>query len=189
MKKSSKIIITLLITASISPTVSAAQIPIESAPCNATIEGICIAEQLISEQLTAVQNGIGFQAAWAKAKCIVYHAALDGRTNGHSYSEIANIARNAIYQHRDMYLRPEYYESQNERVYVLIADLIEEVRNGRDYDDALTEAYTRIYQTVNPAYVPDEHNLIDKIYLDIPPADAVMFSRARKFLLEAKPQI
>ena len=34
MKKLSKIIITLLITATVSPTVLAAEIPIESAPCN-----------------------------------------------------------------------------------------------------------------------------------------------------------
>lgn len=34
MKKLSKIIITLLLTATISPTARAAEIPIESAPCN-----------------------------------------------------------------------------------------------------------------------------------------------------------
>ncbi len=37
MKKLSKIIITLLMAATISPTALAAEIPVESAPCNATI--------------------------------------------------------------------------------------------------------------------------------------------------------
>lgn len=59
MKKLSKIIISLLMAATISPTALAAEIPIESAPCNATIESIAITEQLISEELTAVQNGLG----------------------------------------------------------------------------------------------------------------------------------
>ena len=34
----------------------------------------------------------------------------------------------------------------------------------------------KIYQTINPAYVPNEEIGIDRIYLDIPAADTVMFT-------------
>lgn len=188
MKKLSKIIITLLITATVSPTVLAAEIPIESAPCNATIESIVIAEQLIAEELTAVQNGLGYQPAWATASRKIFDAVINKQTNGYGYADLANITRNALIQYRDMYLRPDYYNTQNERVYNLIADLIGEVQNGKDYNEALEEAYIRIYQCIDPNYVPNTEITVDKVYLNIPAADVVMFSRARKFLLEAIPK-
>jgi hypothetical protein len=188
MKKLSKIIITLLLTAMISPTALAAEIPVESSPCNATIESIAITEQLISEELTAVQNGMGYQPAWAKASRKIFEAVINKQTNGYGYADLANITRNALIQYRDMYLRPDYYNTQNEIVYNLIADIITEVHNGRDYNEALDEAYIRIYQSIDPSYVPNTEIAVDKIYLNIPAADVVMFSRARKFLLEAIPQ-
>lgn len=188
MKKLSKIIITLLLTTTISPIVLAAEIPIESAPCNATIESIAITEQLISEELTAVQNGEGYQPAWGKASRKIFEAVINKQTNGYGYADLANITRNALIQYRDMYLRPDYYSLQNERVHNLIADIITDVQNGKDYNEALNEAYIRIYQSIDASYTPNTEVAVDRIYLNIPAADMVMFSRARKFLLEAIPQ-
>ena len=188
MTKLSKIITVILLTATVSQTALAAGIPVESAPCNANIESIAITEQLISEELTAVQNGEGYQPAFARANKKIYSAVIGNQTNGYGYAALANIAHNALLQCRDMYLRPEYYELQNERVYALISDLIVEVQNGRDYNDALDEAYTRILKSIDPNYEPSWEIGIDKIYIDIPATDTVMFSRARKFLLEAIPQ-
>ena len=87
-----------------------------------------------------------------------------------------------------MYLRPDYYNTQNEKVHSLIADIITEVQNGKDYNEALDEAYIRIYQSIDPSYVPNTKIAVDNIYLNIPSADVIMFSRARKFLHEAIPQ-
>lgn len=185
MKKLSKIIVVTLLTATVSQTSLAAEIPIESAPCNATVESIVITEQLISDELTAVQNGEGYQPAWARANRKIFDAVISKQTNGYGYSD---IARNALIQYRDMYLRPDYYKAQDKVIYSLIADLIAEVQSGKDYSEALDEAYTRIYQSIDPSYKPNGEIGIDRIYLDIPAADVVKFSRARKFLLEAIPQ-
>ena len=57
------------------------------------------------------------------------------------------------------------------------------MQNGKPYAEAKAEAYTRIYQSFNPAYVPD--TTIDTIYRDVPAVDGAMFSIARKLLLEA----
>ena len=185
MKKLSKIIVVTLLTATVSQTSLAAEVPIESAPCNATVESIAITEQLISDELTAVQNGEGYQSAWARANRKIFDAVIAKQTNGYGYSD---IARNALIQYRDMYLRPDYYKAQDKVIYSLIADLIAEVQSGKDYSEALDEAYTRIYQSIDPSYKPNGEIGIDRIYLDIPAADVVKFSRARKFLLEAIPQ-
>ena len=90
--------------------------------------------------------------------------------------------------YRDMYLRPELYEAKKEAVYWLICDLITDVGNGKNYKEALDEAYTRIYQSVDNAYTENAEYASDKIYWDVPPADFVMFTQARKFLLEAIPK-
>ncbi|MDO5397979.1 MAG: hypothetical protein Q4G33_08600 [bacterium] len=188
MKKLSKIITTLLMTLAVSHTALAAEVPIESAPCNATIESITVTEQLISDELTAVQNGEGYQPAWARANRKIFDAVIEKQTNGYGYADLANIARNALIQYRDMYLRPDYYKMQDEAIYDLISDLIIEVQNGKDYSEAVDEAYTRIYKSVNPSYEPNSEIGIDRIYLDIPATDTVKFSRARKLLLEAIPK-
>lgn len=188
MSKLSKIITAILLTAATSQTALASEIPAESAPCNATIESIAITEQIITDELTAVQNGEGYQSAWASANRKIREAVICEQTGDYGYAALANIARNALLQCRDMYLRPEHYELQNERVYALISDLIIEVQNGRDYNDALDEAYTRILKSIDPNYEPSREISVDKIYIDIPAADTVMFSRARMFLLEAIPK-
>lgn len=187
MSKLSKIITAVLLTAAISQTALAAEIPIESAPCNATIESITITEQLIGEELTAVQNGEGFQPALASANRKIREAVIAEQTSGYGYAALANIARNALHQCRDMYLRPDYYNEQNEKVYELISDLILDVQNGKPYSEALNEAYTRILKTIDPSYEPSGGIGTDKIYIDVPATDTVMFSRARMFLLEAIP--
>ena len=188
MERLSKTITTLLITLAVSQSVSASEIPVESTPCNATVESIVITEQLISDELTAVQNGEGYQPMWARANRKIFDAVIAKQTNGYGYSDLANIARNALVQYRDMYLRPDYYKVQDEAIYSLIADLIVEVQSGKAYSEALDEAYTRIYQSIDPSYKSNGEIGIDRIYLDIPAADVVKFSRARKFLLEAIPQ-
>ena len=189
MKKIKITIITMLLLGAISQSALAAEIPIESAPCNATAESITITNGLIENVLTEVQNGLGFLPAWAKANRAVFNAVLGGQTNGYSYAEISSIARNALLQYRDMYLRPDYYEQQRSRVYYLISDLITDVQNGKDYNDALKIAYARIGQSIDPNFVPNTDIAVDRIYLDIPATDVVMFTWARKFLLEAIPTV
>ena len=100
-----------------------------------------------------------------------------------------SIARNSIFLYRDMYLRPELYETKKEAVYWIICDLIADVENGKNYNEALDEAYTRIYQSIDNAYMQNTEIASDRIYWDISPADFVMFTQARKFLLEAIPKI
>lgn len=186
MKKFTKIIITTAIAVSISSTVLAAEVPRESAPANATEESIVITENLISGILDEVQNGLGYQPAWCKANNAIFNAVLAKQTNGYGYSDLAAISRNAILQYRDMYLRPEYYAEKENTVKALIADLITDAQSGtKDYTTARDEAYTRIYQSFNPSYTPNTEIGVDRIYLDIPAADTVMFTQARKLLQEA----
>lgn len=187
MKKIKTFLTAATILAAVTSTTYAAEIPVESAPENATTESIAITENLISPILDEVQNGLGYQPAWCKAHNAVFDAVLANETNGYGYLELAAISRNAILYYRDMYLRPEYYAEKEAAAKALLSDLIAEVENGtKDYDTALKEAYTKIYQTINPAYVPNEEIGVDRIYLDIPAADTVMFTQARKLLKEAQ---
>lgn len=186
MKKFTMFMLTAAIAASISGTAFAAEIPRESVPANATEESIIIAENLIGGILDEVQNGLGYAEAQGKANNLIFHAVIAGQTNGYGYSDLAAISRNAILQYRDMFMRPEYYTEKENTVKALIADLIADVQNGtKDYTTARNEAYTRIYQMFNPSYTPNTEIGIDRIYLDIPAADTVMFTQARKLLAEA----
>lgn len=187
MKRGKNILLTAILTAAITQSAYAAEIPVECAPENATAESIAITENLISPILDEVQNGLGFQPAWCKAHNAVFNAVLAGNTNGYGYLDLAAVARNALIYYRDVYLRPEYYAEKEAAAKALLSDLICEVENGtKDYDTALKEAYTKIYQSINPDYVPNEEIGIDRIYLDIPAADTVMFTQARKLLKEAQ---
>ena len=175
MKKIKTFLTAAAISAAITSTTYAAEIPVECAPENATPESIPITENLISPILDEVQNGL------------VFNAVLANETGGYGYLDLAAVARNALIYYRDVYLRPEYYAEKEAAAKALLSDLICEVENGtKDYDAALKEAYTKIYQTINPAYVPNEEIGIDRIYLDIPAADTVMFTQARKLLKEAQ---
>ena len=187
MKKIKTFLTAAAILAAITSTTYAAEIPVECAPENATPESIAITENLISPILDEVQNGLGYQPAWCKAHNAVFNAVLAGNTNGYGYLDLAAVARNALIYYRDVYLRPEYYAERETAAKLLLSDIISEVENGiKDYDTALKEAYTKIYQTINSTYVPNEEIGIDRIYLDIPAADTVMFTQARKLLKEAQ---
>lgn len=187
MKRGKNILLTAILTAAITQSAYAAEIPVECTPENATPESIAITENLISPILDEVQNGLGYQPAWCKAHNAVFNAVLAGNTNGYGYLDLAAVARNALIYYRDVYLRPDYYAEKEAAAKALLSDLICEVENGtKDYDTALKEAYTKIYQTTNPAYVPNEEIGVDRIYLDIPAADTVMFTQARKLLKEAQ---
>lgn len=187
MKKIKIFLTAAAILAAITSTTYAAEIPVECAPENATPESIAITENLISPILDEVQNGLGYQPAWCKAHNAVFNAVLAGNTNGYGYLDLAAVARNALIYYRDVYLRPEYYAERETAAKLLLSDIISEVKNGiKDYDTALKEAYTKIYQTINSTYVPNEEIGIDRIYLDIPAADTVMFTQARKLLKEAQ---
>ena len=187
MKRGKNILLTAILTAAITQSAYAAEIPVECAPENATAESIAITENLISPILDEVQNGLGYQPAWCKAHNAVFNAVLAGNTNGYGYLDLAAVARNALIYYRDVYLRPEYYAERETAAKRLLSDIISEVENGaKNYDTALKEAYTKVYQSINPAYVPNEEIGVDRIYLDIPAADTVMFTQARKLLKEAQ---
>ena len=186
MKKTKITAFALAVVLSSTP-VLAAEVPKEAAPINATEESIIITENLISPILEEVKNGLGFGEAWGKASREIHSAVLAGNTNGYGYADLTAIARNAILQYRDMYLRPNYYAQQEPVITARIADLITAVENGSmDYATARKEAYTRIYQSINPSYTPNTDIAADPIYLDIPAVDSAQFTIARKLLLEAE---
>lgn len=185
MKNVSKVITVLTLALSVTATAYAAEIPIESYPENATEESAAAAEKLIGGILDEVQNGLGFGEAWGKANREIHNAVLAGNAGGYGYADLAALSQNAILQYRDMYLRPDYYAEKENEVRALISDLIIEVENGADYETAKKEAYTRIYQSTNPAYNPEVDKVGDFCYWDIPAADSVMFAQARKLLKNA----
>ena len=181
-----KIIICLIVTMTITSTVNAAEVPRESAPCNATNEAIVMVESFISDILTEVQNGLGYADARAKSNRIFFNAWLNGQTNGYSYGELVDIANAAIWQYRDMYLRPDFYANNLEKVRVIIAPVIEDYKSGKiTYAEAEFNARTKIYQSVNPNFNPDVEYMKDPLSRDIPSVDNSLFILARKLLLNA----
>lgn len=186
MKNVSKTITVLTLALSLATPTLAAEIPIESYPENATEESAAVAENLIGGILDEVQNGLGFQMANARANTIIRKAVIAKQTNGYGYSDLAALSRNAILQYRDMYLRPDYYAENEIEVRALISDLITEVENGADYETVKEKAYTRIYQSANPAYNPEIDKVGDFCYWDIPPVDRVLLTQARKLLKNAR---
>ena len=186
MKKTIICLITLAMLAS-AVTANAAPVPRESAPCNATEHQIIVVESFISGILDEVKNGMGFADAKAKSNRIFFNAWLNGQTSGYSYGELTAIANNAIFQYRDMYLRPNFYIENEEKVRAIIADVITQYANGEiDYAKAEFNARVKIYQSVNPAFNPDEEFAKDTCYRDIPSVDNSLFTIARKLILEAK---
>lgn len=189
MKKTWKItVFTLLMALLISSVIPAyaEEIPRESLPRNTPPGSIPVAEQLISGILDEVAAGMGYSDAKIKAHNTILNAVLANETNGYGFAILKAIANNAIFEYRDMYLRPEYYKQAEEQVRVLISDLIVQVKNGGNYEEARKAAYTRIYQTADPSYNPDEYYLMDFCYWDVPAVDSALFNRARKLLLDAQ---
>ena len=186
MKKSIISTISIVSVLISSFSVSAAEVPSESAPCNATNEAIVIVESLIGDILTEVQNGLGYADARAKSNRIFFNAWLNGQTNGYSYGELVDIANAAIWQYRDMYLRPDFYANNLEKVRVIIAPVIEDYKSGKiTYAEAEFNARTKIYQSVNPSFNPDLEYMKDPMSRDIPSVDNSLFILARKLLLNA----
>ena len=189
MKKTWKItVFTLLIALLISSVIPAyaEEIPRESLPRNTPPGSIPVAERLISGILDEVAAGMGYSDAKIKAHNTILNAVLANETDGYGFAILKAISNNAIFEYRDMYLRPEYYKQAEEQVRVLISDLIEQVKNGGNYEEARKAAYTRIYQTADPSYNPDEYYLMDFCYWDVPAVDSALFNRARKLLLDAQ---
>ena len=183
--KTIKAIIILTLVSIFTTTTSAAELPRESAPCNATNEAIIFVESYIGDILTEVQNGLGYSDARAKSNRIFFDAFLKGQTNGYSYGELVDIANCAIWQYRDMYLRPDFYKYNLEKVRVIIAPVIEAYKSSKiTYAETEFHARNRIYQSVNPSFNPDVEYMKDPLSRDIPSVDNSLFILARKLILE-----
>lgn len=181
--------ITLTLTAAIiasGTTAFAMSVPRESAPQNATEEQIQLTENIIGGILDEVAAGAGYGIASTKADTKIYKVVIGGNTNGYGYAILSAISQNAIRTVRDMYMRPDYYKAVEEKLTVLLADIITDVQNGKDYNIALDEAYTRIYQSANPSYNPNVDKAGDFCYWNIPQVDSAELTVARKLLLQAK---
>lgn len=187
MKKIKTMLITITAITVMTQTTFAADIPVESYLDNATEKSVAVTQNLIGGILDEVQNGLGYQPAWCKANNAVFAAVLANETSGYGYADLAAIARNAILQCRDMYLRPEYYTEKENAVRALISDLINEVEIGAtDYKTAEKQACTRIYQTAEPTFNPDTDCVGDFCYWDIPAVDGALLTQARKLLKNAR---
>ena len=187
MKKSIISIISIVSILISSFSVNAAEVPRESTPCNATNEAIVVVESLIGDILTEVQNGLGYADARAKSNRIFFNAWLNGQTNGYGYGELVDIANAAIWQYRDMYLRPDFYANNLEKVRVIIAPVIEDYKSGKiTYAEAEFNARNKIYQSVKPDFNPDVEYMKDPLSRDIPSVDNSLFILARKLILESK---
>ena len=187
MKKSIISIILIVLVLITSFSVSAAEVPRESTPCNATNEAIIFVESCIGDILTEVQNGLGYADARAKSNRIFFDAFLKGQTNGYSYGELVDIANCAIWQYRDMYLRPDFYANNLEKVKIVIAPIIEDYKSGKiTYTEAEFNARNRIYQSIKPDFNPDVEYMKDPLSRDIPSVDNSLFILARKLILESK---
>ena len=185
--KTIKAIIILSVLTILATTTYAAEVPRESAPCNATNEAIVIVESFIGNILTEVQNGLGYADARAKSNRIFFNAWLNGQTNGYSYGELVDIANAAIWQYRDMYLRPNFYANNLEKVRVIIAPVIEDYKSDKiSYAEAEFNARNKIYQSVKPDFNPDVEYMKDPLSRDIPSVDNSLFILARKLLLDSK---
>ena len=183
MKKSIISIISIVSVLITSFSVSAAEVPRESAPCNATKEAIIFVENCIGDILTEVQNGLGYSDARAKSNRIFFDSFIKGQTNGYSYGELVDIANCAIWQYRDMYLRPDFYKDNLEKVRAIIAPVFEDYKSGRiTYAEAEFKARNRIYQSVNPSFNPNVEYMKDPLSRDIPSVDNSLFILARKLL-------
>ena len=180
------ILLSLIVAVFASCTVYASDVPRESIPENATEESVQIAEYIIGDVLAEVQNGLGYGAAIPKANQKILKHILSGETKGYGYGILGPIAQNAVWQYRDMYLRPEFYREAEEKIYPIISDLIEQVKNGEAYEKARKQAYIRILQNQDASFNPEDCYMTDFCYWDIPWVDTAYFAVARKLLLAAK---
>ena len=182
-----KQIITLALTAALlvpSATANAASIPRETAPQNATEEQIQIVENLICGYLDEINAGAGYGMIASEADTKIYKAVLTDQTNGNGYAILSAISQNALRTCRDMYMRPEVYRQTEENLRVLLEDILAEVENGKDIDDARKAAHIKIYQSINPSYTPPAPHT-DFCYADTPAVDMAVYTVTNKLLIEA----
>ena len=176
-----------LVSTIFTTTVSAAEVPRESVALHLMEDCVVVAETLIADVLTEVQKGLGYSDARAKSNRIFFNAWLNGQTSGFSYGELVDIANAAIWQYRDMYLRPDFYANNLEKVRAIIAPIIEDYKSGKiTYAEAEFNARNRIYQSVNPSFNPNVEYMKDPLSRDIPSVDNSLFILARKLILESK---
>ena len=115
------------------------------------------------------------------------YAWLNGQTSGFSYGELVDIVNNAIWQYRDVYLRPDFYANNLENVRAIIAPVIEDHKSKKiTYAEAEFNARNMIYQSAKPDFNPDVEYMKDPIYRDIPSVDNTLFILAKKLILESK---
>lgn len=182
MKKIIFIITTILSMATI--TANAAPVPYECVPVGTDEAAVIITENLISGILDSVLEGEGYGTASARANNAIHKAVIAGETNGYGYGILSTISQNSIRVMRDMYLRPEKYEQIENELRVLLADIITDVQNGKDFNTALDEAHAKIYQAANPSCDPAVDKVGDFCYWDIPAVDNAYYSVAKRLLLE-----
>ncbi|MBQ3471665.1 MAG: hypothetical protein IJH17_04790 [Clostridia bacterium] len=182
-----KQIIMLALTAALfvsGATANAASIPRETAPINATEEQTQIVENLIGGYLDEINAGAGYGMIASEADTKIYKAVLAGETNGNGYAILSAISQNALRTCRDMYMRPEVYRLTEENLRVRLADILAEVENGMDIDEARKQAHTKIYQSINPSYTPPAPHT-DFCYADTPAVDMAVYTVTNKLLIEA----
>ena len=86
-----------------------------------------------------------------------------------------------------MYLRPDFYTENFEKVRAIIAPVIEDYKSGKiSYAEAAFNARNKIYQSVNPSFNPDIEYMKDPLSRDVPSVDNSLFIIARKLILESK---
>ena len=179
-----KLIVLFLSLFMISTSVNAAEIPPESLPSNANFDCMEYTKSLISDILDKVQNGLGFSDARAEARRRFFVLVVSGRSNGYSFSQLSEIASNAIFQYRDMYLRPEFYAQNEDEVRHLISEVLEAYKLGRmDYNEAKKRSYEKIYKSVDASFDYDREFAKDTCYRNIPSVDNSLFTIARKLIL------
>lgn len=151
------------------------------------LQQIQITENLISDILDEVQTGnLGYTLAAGYANTRIRKAVMAKQTDGNGYGILSPIAQNAIRVMRDMKLRPDAYAQTETELKILLADLITDIENGKDYMEAVKEAYIKIYQSVDASFNYDEQFSLDTCYRDIPAVGMEQLTVARKLLLEVQ---
>lgn len=167
-------------------TATAAPIPRETLPINATEEQAQIVENLIADILDDVQaDKLGFALAAGYANTRIRQAVTSNQTDGNGYGVLSPIAQKAIRYYRDLLLRPDFYRETEDKLRVLLADLLLDVQNGKDCSTAYDEARMMIYKSVDASFDPDTDMTGDFCYWNVPSVDAAEFTIARKLLNEA----
>ena len=83
-----------------------------------------------------------------------------------------------------MYLRPDFYANNLEKIRTIIVPLIEDYKSGKiTYVEAEFNARNRIYQSVKPDFNPNLEYMNDPLSRDVPSVDNSLFILARKLIL------